>query len=532
MRAAMYVRVSTTGQVEAQTIEQQIERLQAHIESEGWLLLTEHIYRDDGYSGAKLNRPGLDNLRDRAALAEFDVVLVTEPDRLSRNYVHQMILLEELTQHGVRVEFLERPMSDDPHDRLLLQIRSAVAEYERTLITDRMRRGRLRKLRAGQLLPWPIPPYCYRTDPENPRDPKGIRLDETETAIVAEMFAWYLEPGVTLGQVARRLNDLGVLTPRGKSKWHPSTVGSIFRNPIYMGITYANRFRSVPPQRRRSALAPVGMEQSRKIRPEDEWIPLPMPAVVTAEVFAQVQEKLKQNQLSASRNNKVHDYLLRGRVSCGHCRLSAGARTVKSKYHYYICSGRHARIRAVREQGCPARFIPATQLDELIWQDLCQVLTQPAMIAQALERAHGGHWLPQELQTRIKNLKQAQKLLTRQQERLLEAYLAEVVQLPEFERKQQGLEQKQAALEQQLDQLKTTAQQREALMELFPPMETFCQQVQPVLEEATFAQRRQLVELLIDRVIVTDDEVEIRYVIPTQPDGPHTPFMHLRTNYL
>ena len=110
----MYVRVSTTGQVEAQTIEQQLERLQAHIEQEGWILSTEHIYRDDGYSGAKLNRPGLDSLRDRAALAEFDVVLVTAPDRLSRNYVHQMLLLEELTQQGVSVEFLERPMSDDP----------------------------------------------------------------------------------------------------------------------------------------------------------------------------------------------------------------------------------------------------------------------------------------------------------------------------------------------------------------------------------------------------------------------------------
>lgn len=85
MRVAMYVRVSTTGQVEAQTIEQQIDRLKAHIESEGWLLSREHIYRDDGYSGAKLNRPGLDSLHDRVALAEFDVVLVTAPDRLSRN---------------------------------------------------------------------------------------------------------------------------------------------------------------------------------------------------------------------------------------------------------------------------------------------------------------------------------------------------------------------------------------------------------------------------------------------------------------
>ena len=175
--------------------------------------------------------------------------------------------------------------------------------------------------------------------------------------------------------------------------------------------------------------------------------------------------------------------------------------------------------------------MPGTQLDALVWHDVCQVVTRPALIAQALERAHGGHWLPQELQARLRNLKKAAQHLARQQERLLEAYLAEVVQLPEFERKHQELSQKQAALEQQAAQLQATAEQRAALQETFPAIETFCQQVQPVLEQATFAQRRQLVELLIDRVIVTDEEVEIRYVIPTQPEGPHTPFMHLRTNY-
>ena len=139
MRAAIYVRVSTQGQVETQSIEQQIARLTQHIATQDWILEPEHIYRDEARSGAKLARPGLDSLRDRAGLSEFDVVLVTAPDRLARNYVHQVLVIEELERRGIRVEFLDRPMSDDPHDRLLLQIRGAVAEYERTLIADRMR---------------------------------------------------------------------------------------------------------------------------------------------------------------------------------------------------------------------------------------------------------------------------------------------------------------------------------------------------------------------------------------------------------
>jgi site-specific DNA recombinase len=129
MEVALYVRVSTTRQQQQQTIEQQLDRLQAHVAAHtDWHLAEEHIYRDDGYSGAKLNRPGLDRLRDRAALAAFELVVMTAPDRLARNDVHPMLLLDELAQRGCQVEFLERPMSQDPHDQLVLQIRGAVAE--------------------------------------------------------------------------------------------------------------------------------------------------------------------------------------------------------------------------------------------------------------------------------------------------------------------------------------------------------------------------------------------------------------------
>src|SRR5881398_1321878 len=184
MRAAVYGRVSTTRQAQAQTIEQQLDRLRAAVAGRGWVLGDQHVYRDDGYSGARLGRPGLDRLRDHAALADLDVVLVTAPDRLARNYVHQVLLIDELAGRGCRVEFLDRPMSTDPHDQLLLQIRGAVAEYERTLIAERMRRGRQAKLRSGQLLPWTQPPYGYRLDPERPRQASAVRVEPARAAVV------------------------------------------------------------------------------------------------------------------------------------------------------------------------------------------------------------------------------------------------------------------------------------------------------------------------------------------------------------
>jgi site-specific DNA recombinase len=358
-----------------------------------------------------------------------------------------------------------------------------------------------------------------------------VRLDEAEAVTVTQIFDWYLEPRSSLYSIAKRLSDLGLPTPTGKSRWNVSTVRGILTNPAYTGVAYANRTRPVAAQRRKSALLPVGPGESRVPRPQAEWIPIPVPAVVTQEVFDQVQSKLSLNQQMSPRNNKAHQYLLRGLVSCGHCRLSAMGRTIHSKYHYYICRGQTDALRAARGERCTSRYAPAGQLDELVWQDLCTVLTQPEIIAHALERAHGGHWLPQELRARIEALGKAEKQLERQQERLLEAYMADVVTLAEFERKRKEWTQKQKALRIQRSQLEATVTQRIELSHLATSIETFCAQIRPVLDQATFAQRRQLVELLIDRVIVTDEALEIRYVIPTKPDGPHVPFSRLRSDY-
>jgi site-specific DNA recombinase len=156
---AMYVRVSTDRQAETQTSDQQLSALQTYVAQQQWTVGVEHIYRDEGISETRLDRPALDRLRDAVARGEVDIVLIASPDRLARRYAHQVWLLEEFDRAGCQVIFLERPPSGDPQDALVIQIRGAVAEYERTVIADRMRRGRLAALRAGRLLPWTTPPY-------------------------------------------------------------------------------------------------------------------------------------------------------------------------------------------------------------------------------------------------------------------------------------------------------------------------------------------------------------------------------------
>jgi len=189
--------------------------------------------------------------------------LLTSPDRLARNYVHQMVLVEEWERCGCRVEFLDRPMSQDPHDQLLLQIRGAVAEYERVLIAERMRRGRQMKLKAGALLPWTVPPYGYRSAPDHARDPSGVQIEPAEGAIVRELFARYLQEHGTLLSLAKHLLQLGLPSPRGNPRWSAASIRGLLINPVYTGKLYMGRSRSRPARIRRVCHSSAGQPGTR-----------------------------------------------------------------------------------------------------------------------------------------------------------------------------------------------------------------------------------------------------------------------------
>ncbi|MBV9969456.1 MAG: recombinase family protein [Xanthobacteraceae bacterium] len=530
---AVYARVSTQRQAQAQSIEQQLERLRAHLRGQGVALTSEAIFRDDGYSGATLTRPGLDRLRDAVRAGEVGRVLATDPDRLARNYVQLMVLLEELERAGCEVAFLDRPMSREPQDQLLLQIRGAVAEYERTLIAERMRRGRQAKLRAGCLLPWTRPPYGYRLDPDRPRDPTGVTVDAAEAAVVRELFTGYVEDHASLFSLAKHLQASGVVSPSGRSRWSPTTLRGLLTNPAHTGQVYAGRWRARAPRTRRSATHPIGRPSDSSVPvPPAEWLPVAgIPAVVSEELFAQAQAKLAQNRAFARRHNTAHAYLLRALVSCGVCRSSCLCRTVHPGHAYYTCRGKGDPLRSRRDDPCRARYAPAHQLDTLVWQDLCELLTHPEHVARALARAHGGGWLPQELQARREQLRRGRLGLEGQLERLTEAYLLAVIPVVEYRRRRQALEQRLQALDAQAGQLAAQVDRRAELAGWAASAADFCRRVQAGLAGADFAQKRQLVELLIDRVLVTDGGVEIRYVIPLSPSGENVRFCHLRKDY-
>ncbi|WZP00157.1 recombinase family protein [Isosphaeraceae bacterium EP7] len=534
MKVAIYVRVSTQRQAQTQTIDQQIERLSGHAKVQGWELPAADVFRDDGYSGAALKRPGLDRLRDRAATASFDKILVTDPDRLARNYVHQVLLIEELQKSGCRVEFLDRPMSQDPHDQLLLQIRGAVAEYERALIAERTRRGRQRQFRAGKMLPWTRAPYGYRMAADRPRDPSGVYLDPAEAAVVAEMFAWYLQGRRTLLGLVNHLHEMGVTSPTGKPFWGIASVRGVLTNPVYTGRIYAGRSRYRVPRVRRSATHPIGKPQkTAELLPPEEWITVGVvSAVVTQEQFDQTRVKLDANRSFSARNNKAQTYLLRALVSCGTCGLACQARHVAPCHSYYICTGKNSQVRRRTGVYCATKFIRAKALDELVWQDLCDLIGHPATLSHAFHRAAGGSWLPQEFHARREGLRRGLAGLDQQLERLTEAYLGGVIPLAEYRRRRAEIGQRKAALEQQEACLTGEGIRLDEMAGVAASLEAFRERVSSGLRGVCFEEKRQLVELLIDRVVVTGDEIEIRYVFPTNPGSENVRFCHLRSDYL
>src|SRR5882724_11684456 len=234
-------------------------------------------------------------------------------------------------------------------------------------------------------------------DPERPRDPQRLRLDPVKAAGITPICAWSTAPQTpaTLDGVAKRLTDDQIPTPRGGPRWHVASVWGILRAPVYTGTADSERTRPVPARIRRSALRPVGPGDSHRPAPPEEWIAIPVPAIVSPETFAAAQARLARKTHMARRHHTTHDYWLRGLVSGGPCQLACLGRTLPPGSHDDLCRGRTDALRAARGERCTARFAPARALDELGWQDLCRILTEPALITHELARAHGGAWLPQ-----------------------------------------------------------------------------------------------------------------------------------------
>jgi site-specific DNA recombinase len=338
--------------------------------------------------------------------------------------------------------------------------------------------------------------------------------------VVRQMFAWYVDEGLSMHAIAARLTQSGIPTSQGRNHWNPATVKGILSNEVYAGTTYGNRDYEVEPLRWRGGRsAAEGQRHHTMHRPRDQWIAIDVPPIVSREIFQQVQALRPLRQAEARRNNTRHDYLLRPRVSCAVCGLAASGRP-RGHHAYYICNGHLSRVQTGRAQYCSVRAIRVDRLDPMVWADVCRLLSNPAIITEALRRANRGELVQDDTRERLRHLQHARHTAERQVERLVDAFTAEVITLEELKVRRRGLEDRIRFLAQQEQDLRGQQQQNLRIDELCANIEVLCQGVRLGLHTLDFARRRQIIELLVDRVLISHDEIEVRYAIPLKGLNP------------
>lgn len=545
MQAAIYARVSTERQEREQTIASQLTLLHQWIEQQGYSLKTEHVYSDEGWSGARLDRPALDALRDAAASGDFQVVAVLTPDRLARKYAYQVLLLEELHRVGCEVVFIHHPLSQDPNDQLLLQIQGAVAEYERAVLAERFRRGKLQKARAGQWLGGKAP-FGFRYLPRQQGSGGQLVVDESEAEVVRMLYRWLVEERMTIRQIIKRLNQGPWLPRSGKHAWSPSVIQHILSDPVYIGIAYSNRYRFVAPKKPRAVRSPRSAVNScRQPRPQEEWIGISVPALVDQQTYDLAQAQLERNALLSFRHNTKYSYLLRCLLSCKTCGLAMFGRTHKARSNrpqlsYYLCHGKDPLLSS-RETACPQPMVRTQDLEGVIWEHVKNLLQDPQqLVAQFQHFANIQSEGDERQQAESRRLEVQLARVTSEEKRLVDAYQSCVISLEELSERRsqlngrrQSLQAEQASHKRQLQELAETQQ-------VLTNLQEFSERIKHRVVQATFEEKQQILQLVIERVIVGEESLEIRHIIPFKnmseishvgevAAGPAPPGLALRT---
>ena len=498
MRVALYARVSSGRQEQERTIASQLEALRAYATAHDHQIVAEGEFLDDGFSGARLDRPALDQLRDGARAGNFEAVLVLDPDRLSRKYAYQVLILEELERFGVSVVFLEQPPLDDPSGRLLVQIQGAVAEYERAKIAERNRRGRLYRLRQGEASVSAYP-YGYRRIPRTAVEPAHLMIDEDKAAVVRQMFDWHVNERLSLRKIGQRLNALGVPTPRGGALWTAGNLLPIMRNAAYIGTWILNRTRTT--------------ERGKELRPESEWITVAVPPIVSRVLFLESQRRHEENkQFSPRRLKDEQRWLLRGLLRCalcGHAIVCVRTSSKGGSIDYYRC--RHI---ADTPTPCRAPYMRAADLDDFVWNEVCRTLSDPGVLQQA---AAGGATVSTDaslLQAQMATLQKRLQAAQKERQRLVDAYQAGTLELPELEPRLSALRLRQEQAELELDRLSELNRQNAAEQDLLERLDLLAARVRGQIDTLTFKERQGLLREVIQKIDAAPYAVTIHYRIP------------------
>ncbi len=523
--AAIYARVSSDRQKESGTIASQTAALRECARKREYIVPPEWVFEDDGFSGARLDRPGLEAVRDLAAEGRIEAVLVLSPDRLSRKYAYQVLLLEELARCGVACEFVQSPPAETPQERLLVQVQGMLAEYERAQIAERSRRGKRHKARNGSPSVLSGAPYGYRYVKRSEGLEARYEVLAGEAAVVRQVFDSYTQEQCSMGAIARRLTEQGIPTRRGKRRWDRSMIWGMLRNPAYCGRACYGKTGTGSRQRVTRPLRKPGKFASQQVggleRPREEWIEIPVPALVSEEQFAQAQEQLEANKRHATRRTK-EPTLLQGMLVCRRCGYAyyrTATRTSKRKLYYYRCLGSDG-WRYEEGVRCPSQPVRQDRLDTVVWRELVRLLEDPTLIQAELQRRLEAGRESDPQRRRLAELRGERERLERASVRLVTAYQEELITLDELRSRMPAMHSRKRVLETELEAIENAAEERERYLRIAETLESFRDRLRTSAETLDVIERQKVLRSLIKEVLVGDGEITIRHSIPmTEGNG-------------
>ena len=526
-QVAISARVSSEQQAEAHTVASQVAALQERVAADGLTVSEAMQFLDEGYSGATLVRPALERLRDVLAAGSVDRLSVHSPDRLARKYAYQVLLVDECRRAGVEVMFLNRALGQSPEDDLLLQVQGMIAEYERAKIIERHRRGKRHAARVGTVNVLSGAPYGYRyvTKYEGGGQARYEILPD-EARVIRQVFDWVGHHRLTIGEVCRRLTQTGEVTRTGKTVWDRSVVWGILKNPAYQGAAAFGKTRQEPlrPRLRAQRNRPVQPRRavSTSAVPSEDWITIPVPALVEPAVFAAVQEQLRENKRHARQSRRGALYLLQGLLQCQHCgyafygkRLSPSARKGKPRaYAYYRCLGTDA-YRFGGERLCHNTQVRTDRLDLAVWREVCTLLAHPERLAEEYRRR-----LQPETRTKRTPLSTVEGQISKLRQgvaRLIDSYAEGLIDKGEFAPRVTRLRQRLARLEEQRQALADEAALHGELQLIIGRLEDCAATLHDGLAATNWTSKRDLIRALVKRVEVARDDVNIVFRIDPYP---------------
>ena len=350
MNVAIYARVSTAQQAEhGYSLQSQVDACTKKAKELGATSIKQYV--DDGYSGAYLERPALDNLRDAVSARLHDVVIIYDIDRLSRDTMHLLLLTEELEKNA-QIVYVNSEYNRTPEGQLFFEIRGSFAKFERIKIQDRFQRGKRGKLRKG------LPIANAHVFGYDWQDGQYI-INPAQADIIRKIFDWYINNlGGTRGLV-QWLFDNGIPSPQGKAKWTNQSLCRLLHQRMYIGeyYSYTKYHKKISAQKYKYIK-----------RDPSEWIPMTCPAIVDKDTFDKVQNKMHRN-----RTQKIHEgktiAIFSGILYCADCgRKFVPFWNNSHTYRAYRCFSTR-----IPGEKCRNHSIGTDVLDQMLWSKIKEV---------------------------------------------------------------------------------------------------------------------------------------------------------------